>query len=135
MAALPPIIDVDAFAALDPTPVLVDIRWYLDGRDGRTAYEDGHLPGAVFVDLGASLAGPASPEGGRHPLPEPEVFAAAMRAAGVSTGRSVVVYDDLGGMVASRLVVMLRSLGHPAALLDGGLTSWTGELVAGPSPR
>lgn len=135
MSSLPPIIDVEALAALDPTPVLVDVRWYLDGRDGRAAYEDGHLPGAVFVDLGSSLAGPASTEGGRHPLPEPGAFASAMRAAGVSDGRSVVVYDDLGGMVAGRLVVMLRSVGHPAALLDGGLGSWTGELATGPSPE
>ncbi len=135
MSALPPVVGVDALSTLDPTPVLVDIRWYLDGRDGRSTYEDGHLPGAVFVDLGESLAGPASPEGGRHPLPHPEVFAAAMRAAGVSDGRSVVVYDDLAGMVAGRLVVMLRSLGHPAALLDGGLAAWTGDLATGPAPE
>ena len=56
--------------------VLADVRWYLDGRSGRDAYGTGHLPGAVFVDLDRWLAAAASPEEGRHPLPDPAVFAA-----------------------------------------------------------
>ena len=36
--------------------VVVDVRWYLDGRDGRAAYESGHLPRAVWVDLDRDLA-------------------------------------------------------------------------------
>ena len=74
---------VDASWIADRPVVLADVRWYLDGRSGREAYERGHLPGAVFIDLDAALAGPASPAEGRHPLPDPEVFAAAMAAAGI----------------------------------------------------
>ena len=55
--------------------VLADVRWYLDGRSGRAAYQGGHLPGAVFVDLDRWLAAAASPADGRHPLPDPSVFA------------------------------------------------------------
>lgn len=43
-------------------PVLLDVRWQLGGPHGRPAYEAGHIPGAVFVDLDAELAGPPGAE-------------------------------------------------------------------------
>ena len=108
--------------------VVADVRWYLDGRSGRAAYEAGHIPGAVFVDLDGDLSAPPSAVGGRHPLPTPEEFAEALGAAGIEDGCGVVAYDDASGMVAGRLWWMLRSLGEPVAILDGGLASWPGEL-------
>lgn len=104
--------------------VLADVRWYLDGRSGREAHEAGHLPGAVFVDLDAWLAAPPSPAEGRHPLPDPDVFAMGMGSLGIGDDETVIAYDDAGGVIASRLVWMLRSLGHDAAVLDGGLIAW-----------
>lgn len=121
--------------------VLADVRWYLDGRSGRSAYEAGHLPGSVFVDLDAVLAaphGPGSSSAGRHPLPEPDAFAAAMSALGIGDDDVVVGYDDEGGVTAARLVWMLRATGHPAALLDGGLQpsdELTTQEVARPPAR
>ncbi len=112
---------------------VVDVRWYLDGRSGREAYEKGHIPGAVFLDLDEVLAGPATPTDGRHPLPDPGVFAAGLGALGIADDHTVVAYDDLGGMVAARLVWMLRVLGLPAALLDGGLGAWPGPFDTGPA--
>src|SRR3954469_4316069 len=97
--------------------VLADVRWYLDGRSGRAAYERGHLPGAVFVDLDAWLAAEATQAAGRHPLPEPERFARGMSELGIGDDDTVVAYDDAGGTVAARLVWMLRATGHDAALL------------------
>jgi thiosulfate/3-mercaptopyruvate sulfurtransferase len=113
---------------------VADVRWYLDGRDGRAAYEMGHIPGAVFVDLDADLSAAAGPTEGRHPLPPPERFAAAMRRRGIGSDDTVVAYDDSGGGTAGRLVWMLRVTGHPAALLDGGLAAWPGELETGSGP-
>ena len=104
--------------------VIVDSRWYLDGRSGAEAHAAGHVPGAVFVDLDHWLAGPPSPDQGRHPLPEPSVFARGMSEAGISDDSTVVVYDDAGGVIAARLVWMLRALGLDAAVLDGGLGAW-----------
>ena len=115
--------------------VLADVRWYLDGRSGRAAYDSGHLPGAVFVDLERWLAAPASPAGGRHPLPDPEVFARGMAAAGIGDEDTVIAYDDAGGVMAARLVWMLRATGHSAALLDGGLGAYAGDLTTGEPPR
>ena len=117
---------------LPPGAVLADVRWYLDGRSGRAAYEAEHLPSAVFVDLDSVLAGPPSPAAGRHPLPDPGRFAAAMAALGIGDSTAVVAYDDAGGTVAARLVWMLRVLGHDAALLDGGIGAWAGALESGP---
>lgn len=112
--------------------VLADVRWYLDGRDGRAAFEQGHLPGAQWVDLDRALAASGRPATqGRHPLPDPADFAAAMTALGIGDDSTVVAYDDTGGLTAGRLVVMLRMLGRDAALLDGGLALWPGPLRTG----
>ncbi|MEZ3182776.1 sulfurtransferase [Streptomyces pimonensis] len=117
-------------------PVLLDVRWQLGTAkaageppfDGRAAYRAGHLPGAVFVDLDEELAS-APGERGRHPLPDLEVFGAAMRRAGVSSAAPVVVYDGGTGWGAARAWWLLRWTGHPdVRVLDGGLPSWKGPL-------
>lgn len=126
-AVIPPVVDA-AFLDAHPEAVLADVRWYLDGRDGRAAFEAAHLPGAVWVDLEGALAAHGLPASeGRHPLPEPAHFAAAMGALGIGDGTVVVAYDDTGGLTAGRLVTMLRWLGHDAAVLDGGLTVWQAD--------
>nr|WP_100349932.1 rhodanese-like domain-containing protein [Luteimicrobium subarcticum] len=117
-----------------PHVVLADVRWYLNGDDGREKYAEGHLPGAVYVDLDAWLAGASSPEHGRHPLPSPAVFARGMGSLGIGDATTVVAYDDAGGVIAARLVWMLRALGHEAALLDGGyfapeVRAWAGGVT------
>ncbi|MGW0854471.1 sulfurtransferase [Streptomyces sp. NPDC002690] len=118
-------------------PVVLDVRWQLGGPNGRPAYEAGHLPGAVYVDLDSELAGPAGAGGGRHPLPDPEGFGAAMRRAGVSADRPVVVYDGGQGWAAARAWWLLRWAGHgDVRVLDGGLAAWDGELSTdAPRPR
>ena len=91
---------------------LADVRWYLDGRSGLAAYEQGHIPGAAFVDLERYLSGRAGADVGRHPLPMPAIFAEGMSENGIGDGAIVVAYDDAGGVIAARLVLMLRTLGE-----------------------
>jgi thiosulfate/3-mercaptopyruvate sulfurtransferase len=114
--------------------VLADVRWYLDGRSGREAFRVGHLPGAVFVDLDVALSGAPGPDG-RHPLPTPEHFAEQLSRNGIGDDDVVVAYDDAGGVMAARLVWMLRATGRDAALLDGGMSAWTGPLETGEPAR
>jgi thiosulfate/3-mercaptopyruvate sulfurtransferase len=124
-----PFADIEWVAAHRDEVVLADCRWYTDDRSGRDAYDAGHIPGAVFVDLDTALTRHADPaEAGRHPLATPEDFAAAMGALGIGDDDTVIAYDDAGGVIAARLVWMLRATGHEAALLDGGLQAWEGEL-------
>ncbi len=112
--------------AKDPAPVLLDVRWRLGGPPGIDSYRRGHLPGAVFADLDRDLAGPPGPAG-RHPLPDPAAFQAAMRAAGVSQDRPVVVYDDGDATIAARGWWTLRYFGHQdVRVLDGGYRAWAG---------
>ncbi|HEX7374786.1 MAG TPA: sulfurtransferase [Steroidobacteraceae bacterium] len=92
---------------------------------GVERYRASHLPGAVFADLNRDLSMPSTPTSGRHPLPDPQVFAAWLRATGVDDDSQVVAYDDATGMFAARLWWMLRWLGHDdVAVLDGGFKRW-----------
>jgi len=109
---------------IPPDATILDVRWQLGGPPGWPQYLEGHIPGAAFVDLETALAGPPG-EGGRHPLPSAEAFGSAMRAAGVSGDRPVVVYDGGDSMAAARAWWLLRYFGHPRVLvLDGGFRGW-----------
>ena len=121
-----PLIDPEELAGLlagPDRPAVLDVRWRLGGPDGREEHRRGHIPGAVYVDLDADLAAPPGP--GRHPLPDPELFAAAMRRSGVRRDRGVVVHDAADSTSAVRAWWLLRDAGHPdVRVLDGGLRAW-----------
>jgi len=54
-----------------------------------------------------------------------EVFAADATRLGIGATTTVVAYDDYHGVLAGRIVWVLRSYGHLAAfVLDGGLATW-----------
>lgn len=116
-------------------PLVLDCRARLGDADaGVKLWRVGHIPGSQHLDLDLHLAA-APGEGGRHPLPEPQTFAATLHRLGVEPSRTVVVYDDMGGqMAAARAWWMLACwAGHPEVrLLDGGLDAWQetgGELA------
>ena len=111
---------------------VADVRWYLDpARRGRDAYQAGHIPGAVFLDMDVDLSAPGGGRGlpaGRHPWPGKDQFERVMSAAGIGPETRVVAYDDQAGAMAARLWYLLRAHGHDAvAVLDGGLPKWTAE--------
>ena len=113
-------------------PVVLDVRWRLGGPPGAESYRAGHIPGAVFADLDRDLAGPPGGPGGRHPLPAASAFQAAMRRAGISAERAVVVYDDADSTAAARAWWTLRYFGHRGVrVLDGGYRAWTAAGGAG----
>jgi thiosulfate/3-mercaptopyruvate sulfurtransferase len=113
----------------DPAWVVFDCRHDLAQPGlGRAEYLKAHLPGARFMHMDEDLAGPATGKNGRHPLPDPAVFARKLGAAGVGPDTQVVAYDAHGAVNASRLWWMLRWLGHDAvAVLDGGFGKWLRE--------
>jgi thiosulfate/3-mercaptopyruvate sulfurtransferase len=118
--------------------VVADVRWDIEeGLAGaERAFEQGHIPGAIFFDVERDLAARAFDGPGRHPLPSPEAFAATLARAGIAVDDLVVIYDEHGGTYAARLWWMLDATGRTAALLDGGLGGWGGPLETGPqTPR
>lgn len=110
----------------DPAWRIFDCRHDLQNTEyGAQAYVKGHIPGALFLHLDRDLSGAKTGRNGRHPLPDPAVFAAKMSACGVGPDTQVVAYDNEAGVFAARLWWMLRWLGHDkVALLDGGLAAW-----------
>lgn len=124
-----PFISTEELAGRLSEVTLLDVRWKLGGPSGRAAYAEGHLPGAVFLDLDEDLCGPPG-AGGRHPLPDLGSLQEALRAAGVSAGRPVVVYDGGDLLAAARTWWTLRWAGHPdVRVLRGGFPAWTGPVT------
>jgi thiosulfate/3-mercaptopyruvate sulfurtransferase len=106
----------------------VDCRWELGNQArGLELYQEGHIPGASFLDVDRDLSA-APGERGRHPLPAQDEFAAAAGRAGIGAGVFVVAYGSTGG--AERLWWLLRHFGHDdCAVID--LDGWRGPLRAG----
>ncbi len=129
-----PIVSTEWLAAHLGAPGLrvVDTRWYIDpARNGRSEYEKGHIPGAVFLDVDADLSAPGGGRGGRagrHPWPGPDEVARVMGRAGIEGATRVVACDDQSGAIAARLWYLLRAHGHDeVAVLDGGIAKWKAE--------
>ncbi|OBA59870.1 thiosulfate sulfurtransferase [Mycobacterium sp. 1100029.7] len=114
----------DLIEAGDPLTIL-DVRWRLDQPDGRTAYEQGHLPGAVYVSLDDDLSDHTVSGRGRHPLPSGRDLEAAARRWGIQQDSLVVVYDDWNRAGSARAWWVLSAAGiADVRILDGGLGAW-----------
>jgi len=117
---------------------IIDVRWSPLGHTtvARRAFEDGHIPGASFLDLDADLSGRPFVDGpGRHPLPSAQDFSRTIARCGVDDEMYVVVYDDVQGSVAARLWWMLWVTGRQASMVDGGFQAWVeagGHVEHGP---
>jgi thiosulfate/3-mercaptopyruvate sulfurtransferase len=118
----------------DPDLVVLDCSVHIEMEEGggyqilsgRADYDAGHIPSAGFADLMGDLSDGESTF--RFAVPAPEQFAAAMGALGVGDDSRVVLYDASGSAWAARVWWMLRWVGFDrAALLDGGLGTWTAE--------
>ncbi len=110
----------------DPAFVIFDCRHELTNPEfGIKAYAHSHIPNARFAHLDRDLAAPQTGRNGRHPLPDPNVFAGWLGRMGVSNDKQVIAYDNAAGVYGSRLWWMLRWMGHQnVAVLDGGWQAW-----------
>ena len=124
-----PLIEPEVLATLlnNERVVILDTRFDLGSPTaGRSLYKQAHLPGAHYADLEEDLSGPIIPgKTGRHPLPEPDVFAERVRSWGIDDDTHVVVYDDGGHAMAARAWWQLRWIGvQHVSVLHGGLKAW-----------
>ena len=102
----------------DPNLILIDTRSYKE-------YSEGHIPGAVNLDLFAFHWIDTS-------IPGLEAFNAQSKQilsfVGVSNNKKIVFYDDVSGMLAARGVWLLMYFSHPnSMMLDGGIKKWKNE--------
>jgi thiosulfate/3-mercaptopyruvate sulfurtransferase len=117
----------------EDTPLLVDFEWLeanIDRDDlvlvdfGRPLeeYQAGHIPGARFVDRSSVYE---EVDGVSGMLPGQELAIPHFEAAGISRESTVIIYDSVGGLWASRLFWGLEYFGHERVhVLDGGLPAW-----------
>jgi thiosulfate/3-mercaptopyruvate sulfurtransferase len=119
----------ESIAAGTQVPTVLDVRWRIGSPSYRSEYLAGHIPGAIFVDFESELSSAVGDGSrGRHPLPDAGAFQSAMRRAGVSGERLVVVYDERDSTAAGRAWWLLRYFGHAnTRVLDGGMAAWTAE--------
>jgi len=97
----------------------------VDPTLGARRYAEGHIPGAVYVNLDTDLSSAKTGKNGRHPLPDRAQFAARMAALGASDTTHIIAYDGSDGQYAARLWWLLRWVGHTAvSVLDGGVNAW-----------
>ncbi len=127
MLSTPVIAAAEAISLLGQAIVL-DVRV---GSGASEAFEAGHLPGAICVDIESDLSDLRDPStGGRHPLPSLDHWLARLGGWGVTPTSEVLIYDAAGGgMAAARAWWMLRAIGHVSvAVVDGG---WQALLQGG----
>ncbi|MEO5910300.1 MAG: sulfurtransferase [Pelobium sp.] len=120
---LSPIIQADELLALykSESIIIVDAS---NGKNAKENYTKKHLDRALFVDVNAQLAAIKDDfaNGGRHPLPKMETFAATLKNIGITNQSHVIIYDDQNGAnAAARFWWMLKSIGHEKVqVLNGG---------------
>lgn len=128
LAATP---DLEHPPVATPPRLLVSVNWLEENRNrpnvvvlhvGSMAnYNQGHVPGALFVNLGSLQS---TQNGVQSMLNPPDVLRSVLEAAGVTTSQHVIVTGD-GPLPSARGFFILEYLGHPSVhLLDGGRAAW-----------
>lgn len=121
-----------ADSKVQPSLVIFDVSYDLTQSDwGHEQFTQSHIPFAHFADLGHDLSahdpGKAI-NGGRHPLPQREIFAQWLGQFHLQASTQVVVYDRNQNNFCGRLWWMLKWCGHEhVAVLDGCFDHWIQE--------
>ncbi|WP_075982066.1 sulfurtransferase [Bacillus massilinigeriensis] len=105
---------------------IVDCRFHMgQPEEGKNLFLQEHIPGAVYFDLEKDLSSPIEKHGGRHPLPNFEIFRALLESSGIDRDTTVIAYDGGQEAFASRLWWLMKYVGHDKVyILNGGFTEW-----------
>ena len=102
----------------DDSVLILDARSYKD-------YSNGHIPGAVSLDLFSFHWVDTSQKGlvsfGEH-------MRKILSYAGIDENKKIIFYDNSSGMLAARGVWLCLYFSHSdVQMLDGGISKWTKE--------
>src|SRR3982750_719537 len=107
---------------------------FLEVDEDTTAYDGGHIPGAVKINWTPELQ-----DQGRRDIVAGDPFAALLSAKGVSNDDTVVLYGGNNNWFAAYAYWQFKLYGHgDVKLLDGGRKKWELDnrpLVADPVSR
>ena len=88
-----------------------------------TAYDSGHIPGAVGWNWQSQLNDPV-----RRDIPDAKAFARLLGEAGVTPQTTVILYGDNNNWFAAFAFWLLQLYGHTnAKLMNGGRAKWVAE--------
>lgn len=91
----------------------------------RECYDQGHVPGAIFLDYRRLFSGSAPVP---NKIPTVEQLSALFSELGLTRDTHVVAYDDEGGGWAGRLLWTLEVMGHSRySYLNGGILAWRAD--------
>jgi thiosulfate/3-mercaptopyruvate sulfurtransferase len=114
----------DCTTYLEPAPAESDQPYRVVA--GRRSFEEGHIPGADFLDLQGEFSDPTTRL--RFMMPATAALEAAFGRHGIGAGVHVVLYSIGTSMWATRFWWMLKSLGFDeVSILDGGFDKWKAE--------
>ncbi|QTP55808.1 sulfurtransferase [Billgrantia sulfidoxydans] len=115
---LPLIVEPEQLAAHldDPQLLVVDVPLKAE------SYQEGHVPGAIFLDFRHLLRGEGEVA---NEVPSVEALSQLFSSLGLTRDTHVVAYDDEGGGWAGRLLWTLELIGHTRySYLNGGIHAW-----------
>jgi len=102
----------------DPNIIIADTRSFKE-------YSEGHIPGAVNLDLFAFHWIDTTKQGIENFNNQTNHLLSFL---GVTSEKKVIFYDSISGMLAARGVWMLHYFSHQnTSMLDGGFTKWKKE--------
>ncbi len=108
--------------------IIVDCRFKLDDLDyAKNEYSKSHIPNAIFVSLEEELSTKPSIDGhgGRHPIPNLNIFFQNILSKNVFNNKNIAVYDDGNLDGASRFWILSKLVGiENVKVLNGGFTEW-----------
>ncbi len=110
----------------NPDVRVIDTRFSLfDSEEGKKAYNNCHIPNAIYAHLNDDLASEITKLSGRHPLPDIDKISKLFSLWGISKSTHVIVYDAHNSAIAARLWWLFRWLGHKnVSVLNGGFEAW-----------
>lgn len=101
---------------LDEKLIFIDVR----NKDGEEAYQKGHIPGAVFLNLKQDVSGQSTF------FAESAQLAKKLGAHGITNETPIILYDEGNHRAAAKTWFALYKLGHKedVYILNGGFPAW-----------